>query len=114
MKVGTHQTPVVIYVNGGLNAPAPATCDVAAKTPDIAHGVPVNDPYEIAKAFPVRWASYIRANYRSVLHVQQVFQVSERTAYRWWKGDGGAHGSHVAIAMAEHPQTAPMMLFAAE
>lgn len=117
MNGSNCQSPVVIYVNGSdipTNAPVMPSRDFAAKTPAIAPGVPANDPYEIAKAFPRRWASYIRANYQSVLHVQTVFQVSERTAYRWWKGEGGAHGSHVAIAMVEHPETAPVMLFAAE
>lgn len=114
MNGGNHQSPVVIYVNGGSETGHLPSREIAAKTPEIAPGIPANDPYEIAKAFPQRWASYIRANYRSVLHVQRVFQVSERTAYRWWKGDGGANGMHVAIAMAEHPQEAAITLFAAE
>jgi len=114
MNSGNGVSPVVIYVNGGPDSGPQLSGDAAAKTPDIAPGVDANDPHSIAKAFPERWAAYIRGNYQSVLHVQRVFQVSERTAYRWWKGDGGAHGAHVAIAMAEHPDTAPFMLFAAE
>ncbi|MEL6648018.1 MAG: hypothetical protein AAFQ05_09965 [Pseudomonadota bacterium] len=124
---GNGSSPVYIYVGGAndKNRPTadmyggsadtnPPSRDFAAKTPVPSGKFPVAEPHEIAKAFPARWAEYIRANYRSVLHVQQVFQVSERTAYRWWKGDGGAKGSHVAIAVAEHPETAPSMLFAAE
>ena len=109
-----ERSPVVAYINRSKDAPLSPqrpSCDVAAKTLVRA---PAHDPHEIAKAFPARWAAYIRASYRTALDVQRVFGVSERTAYRWWRGDGGANGAHVAIAVIEHPDTAPVILFAAE
>jgi len=75
---------------------------------------PAYDPHSIHREFPDRWQAYIKANYRNLNHVQQVFGVSERTARKWWKGETGANGGHVAIAVNEHPVSAPRMLFAAE
>ena len=72
------------------------------------------DPHAVHRDFPDRWQTYIRANYRHLGHVQQVFGVSERTARKWWNGETGANGGHVAIAVNEHPVSAPRMLFAAE
>lgn len=78
------------------------------------HSVPAYDPHSVHRAFPDRWQAYIRANFCDLNHVQQVFAVSERTARKWWKGETGANGGHVAIAVNEHPVAAPRMLFAAE
>ncbi len=75
---------------------------------------PVYDPHQVHREFPGRWQSYIRANYRNLSHVQRVFGVSERTSRKWWNGETGANGGHVAIAVNEHPVAAPRMLFAAE
>jgi hypothetical protein len=72
------------------------------------------DPQRVHREFPERWQAYIRANYRNIGHVTQVFRVSERTARKWWAGETGAVGGHVAIAMNEHPAIATRMLFAAE
>ncbi len=76
--------------------------------------VPRCDPHRIHREFPDRWRVYIRSNYQNLAHIQQVFGVSERTARKWWKGETGANGGHVAIAVNEHPVAAPRMLFAAE
>ena len=75
---------------------------------------PIFNPRRVHEEFPDRWKAYIRVNYRNLSHVQQVFGVSERTARKWWKGETGANGGHVAIAVNEHPVAAPRMLFAAE
>jgi hypothetical protein len=75
---------------------------------------PVYDLHRVHREFPNRWQAYIRANYRNLNHVQQVFGVSERTARKWWKGETGANGGYVAIAVNEHPVAAPRMLFAVE
>lgn len=72
------------------------------------------DPHQVHRDFPARWQAYIRASFRNIAHVTQVFEVSERTARKWWAGETGAVGGHVAIAINEHPETAPAMLFAAE
>lgn len=72
------------------------------------------DPHQVHREFPLRWQAYVRANFRDLTHIQQVFGVSERTARKWWKGETGANGGHVAIAMSAHPVTAQRMLFAAE
>jgi hypothetical protein len=72
------------------------------------------DPHKVHRQFPERWQRYIRAQYRSLAHVCQVFDVSERTARNWWTGQTGAVGGHVAVAVREHPVEAPRMLFAAE
>lgn len=77
-------------------------------------GAVAYDPHQVHRDFPVRWQHYIRANFRNLRHVQQVFGVCERTARKWWKGETGANGGHVAIAVNEHPVAAPRMLFAAE
>lgn len=76
--------------------------------------VPPYNPHRVHREFPDRWQGYVRANYRGLGHVQQVFGVSERTARKWWNGETGANGGHVAIAMREHPVQAQQMLFAAE
>lgn len=76
--------------------------------------VPAYDPHQVHREFPDRWQAYIRANYRNLMHVQQVFGVSERTSRKWWNGETGANGGHVAMAVNEHPVAAPRMLFAAE
>ncbi|MEM7734038.1 MAG: hypothetical protein AAF280_14820 [Pseudomonadota bacterium] len=111
MSVGNGSSPVVIYVNGGPPQEVAPSRERAAAPPIQNHGHNVIDPYELAKSFPELWAAHIRANYRSPLHVQREFHVSERTAYRWWNGQGGAHGAHVAIAVANNPDTAPRDLF---
>lgn len=72
------------------------------------------DPYEVHRNFPARWQAYIEENYTSTSEVMRVFQVSEKTVRNWLKGKTGANGGHVAIAVNEHPDTAPVMLFAAE
>lgn len=76
--------------------------------------VPRYDPHRVHREFPDRWQGYIRANYRDLRHVMHIFGVSERTARKWWRGETGANGGHVAIAVNEHPVAAPRMLFAAE
>ena len=97
----------------------------AQKFPDFPHaahaaalgsGDPVGayDPHAVQREFPMRWQAYIRANFRNLLHVQQVFGVSETAARKWWNGKGGVNGSYTAIAMREHPVAAQRMLFAAE
>lgn len=72
------------------------------------------DPHSVHRDFPARWQRYIRSNFHSLSQVQDVFAVSERTARKWWNGENGANGGHVAIAVAEHPVKAPIILFAAE
>lgn len=90
--------------------------DVRAKHAEILRridGPPIYDPMSVHREFPDRWRAYIRSNYRDLAHVQQVFGVSERAARKWWNGETGANGAHVAIAVNEHPVAAPRMLFAA-
>lgn len=74
----------------------------------------VVDPFRVRADFPELWSRYIRANFRSVTAVIAAFEVSERTARKWWDAETGASGGHVAVACRLHPQTAPAMLFAAE
>lgn len=118
--------PVVIYVNGAAwPKDSPAGTEMSSglssgRSPPASGGAVsarrgrAYDPYAVARDFPRRWQAYIRANYRSIAHVTQVFEVSERTARKWWAGENGANGGHVAIAVNEHPEEAPLMLFAAE
>lgn len=75
---------------------------------------PIYDPQKVHREFPVRWRAYIQANFRNLRQIQDVFGVSERTARKWWDGETGANGGHVAIAVIKHPVEAPQMLFAAE
>ena len=72
------------------------------------------DPEEIHRSFPMRWQAYIRANFQNVGAVERAFGVSERAARKWWNGETGANGGHVAVAVQRDPETAPQMLFAAE
>ena len=95
--------------SGGLSGQFPH----AAHTKILGRARPYN-PYQIARGFPDRWQAYIRASFRSIGHVARTFDVSEKTARNWWNGKTGARGAHVAIAVNEHPDTAPTMLFAAE
>ncbi len=133
------QMPVVIYVNGvpcehhSATAPGHSVGYLSGKTnrkfdqksgalhdfPHQHHAELLNrgrryDPHQVHRDFPARWQAYIRASFRNIAHVTQVFEVSERTARKWWAGETGAVGGHVAIAVNEHPETAPAMLFAAE
>lgn len=85
-----------------------------ARILSLAAQTPVYDPARVHREFPDRWRAYIRANFRNLTHVMQVFGVSERCARKWWNGESGANGGYVAIAMAEHPVAASRMLFAAE
>lgn len=118
-------SPVVIYVNGsssGHDGTEPAghhSGPLSGNFPHTAHAELLSrgrpyDPHKVHREFPERWQAYIRASYRNIGHVCQVFQVSERTARKWWAGETGAVGGHVAIAINEHPQDAPRMLFAPE
>jgi len=109
-------------ISGGAVHPVYASAQMSAPFPHDAHAqllgrsVPVGgyNPHDVHKSFPARWCVYIKANFRNLLHVQQVFAVSERTARKWWNGEGGANGGYVAIAVREHPVAATQMLFAAE
>ncbi|QFT81187.1 hypothetical protein FIU89_11255 [Roseovarius sp. THAF27] len=76
--------------------------------------VAVFDPHQVHREFPERWSRFIRSHYSDLRHVQDRFHVSERTARKWWKGESGAGGGYVAIAVNDHPLAAPRMLFAAE
>lgn len=69
------------------------------------------DPHRIHRDFPDRWSAYIRAHFRTVAQVCAGFEVSERTARKWWDAEGGANGGHVAVACRTHPDSAPAMLF---
>lgn len=118
--------PVVIYVNGGASCAHPGTDPggqpsgpLPAHFPNAQHAEilgrrQVYDPHQVRRDFPNRWQAYIRANFRNLAHICQVFQVCERTARKWWDGETGANGAHVAVAVNEHPREAPAMLFAAE
>lgn len=90
--------------------PHAAHADILAR----GDAVPPYDAHRVHREFPDRWQGYVRANFRGLGHIQQVFGVSERTARKWWNGETGANGGHVAIAMREHPVQAQRMLFAAE
>lgn len=79
---------------------------------DIGQTLSGSDPFAIAKDFPDRWARFIQSICHSPLQVQWMFRVSERTAYRWWNGKGGAHGHHVVFAMQANPALAQDILFA--
>lgn len=110
MNVGNHQSPVVIYVNGSSYG-EPVTMGPGQATGPSSTDHPRYDPYQVHREFPARWQAYIQANFRNIGHVTRVFNVSERTARNWWKGDFGAVGGHVAIAVREHGPVALQMLF---
>jgi hypothetical protein len=109
-------TSVVVYVNDSslsqCDTGSPDIC--TGNCPDKSPTVSRHDPERTHREFPGRWQAYILANYRNYKHVQQVFNVSERTARKWFAGETGCVGGHVAVAIIEHPVEAPRMLFAAE
>ena len=108
---GIPQTsPVVIYVNGGSYCHAVTQTGVQSIGPFCTPRA-VYDPYQVHREFPARWQAYILAHYPSVGAVTRVFDVSERTARNWMKGDFGAVGGHVAIAVREHGDAAIKILF---
>lgn len=113
-----HTVPqVVVYVNDrSFRQDGTVRPDICADYGPVMvpQGAPVYDPQKVHREFPERWRAYIRASFRNLNHIQQVFNVSERTARKWWDGETGANGGHVAIAVIEHPVEAPQMLFAAE
>jgi len=104
---------VVIYINGFPFANS-ATVLPGQSFGQLSAPPIVFDPFKVQREFPSRWQAYIRANFRHIAHVTQVFHVSERTARNWWTGATGANGAHVAIAVNVHPEQAHLMLFAAE
>lgn len=118
---------VVVYVNGHGSYPDDRPGSGGQQSGDwselksahVAHAVPMArrvafDPVRVHREFPDRWCAYIRANFRDLNHVCQVFNVSERTARKWMAGETGANGGHVAVAILEHPVEAHRMLIAAE
>jgi hypothetical protein len=112
----TEQKSGQKYDSGNMSAQMSGAFPHAAHAALLERGavVPGYDPHQVQRAFPARWQGYIRANFRNLGHVQQVFGVSERAARKWWNGEGGVNGSYVAIAKKEHPIQAEQMLFAAE
>ena len=116
--------PVVIYVNGvpypqdSTGAPANTVGQLAGGFPQAAHAEilqrGVVDPFRIRRDYPERWSAYIRAHYRNLNHVCQTFDVSERTARKWWDGETGGHGPQVGIAWRTHGEAVLQKLFAAE
>ena len=110
MNAANGASPVVIYVNGA-SAADPVTIGAGQANGPSSSPQRSYDPYEVHREFPSRWQAYIQANFRNIGHVTSVFNVSERTARNWWKGDFGAVGGHVAIAIREHGQIAYQMLF---
>ena len=107
---------IVVYVNGapyGQDTP-PAAGQTVGQMPDQKAEPEGFDPYRVHREFPERWRAYLHQNFRNHFVVQKSFQVSERTARKWWNGETGANGGHVAVAVRIHPVEAPRMLFAAE
>lgn len=104
--------PVVVYVNGGSQE---------AYRPEVGHfvrnksGKPeALDPHATHREFPQKWRAYLHAAFPNHFVVAQTFQVSERAARKWWNGEGGVNGGHVAVAIQMQPAIAPRLLFAAE
>lgn len=115
--------PVVIYVSGGgaphqqdgmtaapqSRGPLPDTFPHAAHAEILGRGQRL-DPHREAREFPDRWQRYIRAHFRDYASIQQAFGVCERTARKWFEGETGARGAHVAMALRQHGREAWDML----
>jgi hypothetical protein len=117
MKHAPHQPQVVVYVNdrsfrqdGTIRPDICADYDPDAVRPSPAHSV-VFDPARVHREFPERWRAYIRSSFGDLRAVCQAFGVCERTARKWWDGETGANGGHVAVAVRTHPEAAARMLF---
>lgn len=116
--------PVVIYVNGvpsphdNTGTPANPVGPLSGRFPQAAHDAILQrgavDPHRIRRDYPERWSAYIRDNFRNLNHVCQTFDVSERTARKWWDGETGGHGPQVGIAWRTHGEAVLQKLFAAE
>ncbi len=122
MKHDVPQHPsVVVYVNdsacdqSGTQSPGHLCGPLSGPLSVVETDAPTRfDPAKVHREFPERWRAYIHQNYRNLKVIMQTFNVSERTARKWWSGETGANGGHVAVAVNEHPVEAPRMLFAAE
>lgn len=56
-------------------------------------------------AFPDRWSSFLRNQFRSVTEVAAFFGVTERAARNWWEGSCHKPSGHtVALAAVAFPQ----------
>ena len=98
-------------VSGGGSGPA---APVAFVSPRQAVAAGAMDPHRCSRAFPDRWSAYIRAHFSSTAAVCLHFGVDDRTARKWWRGEGGVRGDKVAMAYAAHPSGVVHYLFAAE
>lgn len=112
-----NAAPVVIYVGRGpfhqdgtspsnqSSGPLPVDVRPAAEVAVLDRGR-VFDPHRAHREFPERWQQFIRANYGDYASICQAFGVCERTARKWWDGETGARGVHVAMALRQHGQGA--------
>jgi hypothetical protein len=110
MTGNPQNLPVVVCLNGG-SYPQPFTQTGSPSSGPSFTSRVVYDSHQVHREFPARWQSYILAHYSSARAITCVFNVSERTARNWMKGDFGAVGGHVAIAVREHGDTALKILF---
>ncbi len=106
---------IVIHVNGDLSscaqvAPAAPATSLPKDFPHQAHadvlgrGRPF-DPHAYRRAFPDRFAAFLRANFQSVEHAAVFFNVTYRTAENWYEGNTRATGDKVAMAAMSFPQS---------
>jgi len=70
----------------------------------------VFDPHAMAQDYPARWASYIRRFYPDDRAVMWHFDVCERTAQKWRRGEMGCRAHHQSVALLTHGQDAFDML----
>ncbi len=61
------------------------------------------DPHAYRRAFPDRWAAFLRAHHRSPTEVAYFYGVTDRAARDWWDGVSAPRGSAVAQAHAVFP-----------
>lgn len=61
------------------------------------------DPMAYRRVFRDRWGGFLRANFRSPLHVAVFFDVDEATARKWWNHINEPSGWAVAYARQTIP-----------
>lgn len=104
-----HSPAVAVYVTGGSWSQHDPDA-TSEKSGLLFRTAGVVDPFRIASETPGRWRAYLHATYRTHADVQRVFEVSERTARKWWEGEMGCRAQHLIVALRTDPDNAWQMM----
>lgn len=60
---------------------------------------------------PGKWMRFLHATCRNYLEAQVLYEVSEKTARKWWEGVGACRGDKIIRAVELNPIEANVILF---